>query len=218
MPNFVPSFLSKFSSDPRFALPLPFLWTVTIDGGVTSQISSALQKIGYNWSVEDALKWIDISSNNILVAQEVTIPSESYETVILGPDSNRGGYMPGYGVTQRTDFLSRNLTINFIETQSDIETLLFRPWIVAIGVDGMIGGRLRSKATLTQYDRAGKIRKTYTFDNIFPTNTEGATISYSADDFTVKTVTFGYTRYDVYNSQDPVGPAGDINIIQPNLA
>lgn len=199
MPNFVPNFLSKFSSDPKFALPLSFLWTVTIDGTVVNDIRSALSKIGYNWNVEDVYQWIDNSSDgsNILVAQEVTIPSESYETVILGPDSNRGGYMPGYGVTQRTDFLSRNLSINFIETQSDIETLLFRPWIVAISVDGMIGGRLRANATVTQYDRLGKVRKKYKFKNIFPTNTEGATVNYASDDFTVKTVTFGYTRYDL---------------------
>lgn len=197
MPNFVPSFLTKFSTDRNFALPLSFLWTVTIDGSVVSEIESALSKIDYKWNVEGANSWIDNATNNILVAQEVTIPSESYETVILGPDSNRGAYMPGYGVTQRTDFLSRNLTINFIETNKDIESLLFRPWIVAISVNGMIGGKLKANATINQYDRSGRIRKTYNFTNIFPTNTEGSNLTYGSDDFSVKTVTFGYTRYDI---------------------
>lgn len=213
MPNLVKGFLDKFSSDPKFSIPLPFVWTVTISRNIVGNIQSALNKINYSWDVRGIDNWID--NGNILVAQEVTIPQESYEAVILGPDSNRGGYMPSYGVTQRTDFLSRNLTINFIETQYDIESLLFRPWIVAIGVDGMIGGRLRADAEIVQYDRSGNPRKKYKFTNIFPTNTEGNILNYSSDDFTVKTVTFGYTRYDVTGI---VPGANDLITVGANLA
>ncbi len=44
--------------------------------------------------------------------------------------------MPGYGITERSDFLSRNISINFIETGVDIEAHLFRPWIIALGTTG----------------------------------------------------------------------------------
>lgn len=195
----VPTFLTNFEYFTDYSIPLPFLWTVTITNGeaLAQEISTALLSINHNWSVQDALNWTEVSTNNLLVAQEVTIPTESAEMVVLGPDSNRGGYMPGYGVNQRTDFLQRSFTINFLETNSDIETLFFRPWIVAISTAGLIGGKFRSEINLTQYDRQMKVRKRYKFTGAFPTSTEGSTITYSNDDFIVKSVTFGYTKYDI---------------------
>jgi hypothetical protein len=190
-------FLSKFSTDRNFSLPLPFLWTVTIDDdNLPSAITAAVGKINQNWKVTSSSAWTDKLSDNILVAQEIQVPSESVEMTSLGQE-NRGGFMPGYGVTQRTDFLSRNVTINFLETQKDIETELFRPWIIALSVDGLLNQNLKSIITMKQYARDGKVRKTYKFTGVYPTNTEGYTLNYGDQELSVKTVTFGYTNYSV---------------------
>lgn len=191
------SFLSKFSSDRRFSLPFPFHWTVTIDDdNLPSSINNATSKINQNWRVSSSAGWTDKLSDNILVAQEVSLPTESVEITSLTHE-NRGGFMPGYGVTQRTEFISRNITINFLETERDIETELFRPWIIALGVDGLLNQNLKSTITLKQYTRDGSVRKTYKFTGVFPTNAEGYTLNYGDQDFLIKTVTFGYTNYTV---------------------
>ena len=131
-----------------------------------------------------------------MVAQEVTIPTESIEVTSLGQE-NRGGFMPGYGVTQRTEFISRNVVINFIETESDIETELFRPWIIALGVEGLRTSRLKCNINVKQYTRDGIVRKHYTFIDAFPTNSEGYALTYGDNEFLIKSVTFGYTNYNV---------------------
>ena len=41
------------------------------------------------------------------------------------------------------------------------------------------------------------MRKEYTFYGAFPTNAEGVTLNYTGDEFSVKTITFGYTNYKV---------------------
>lgn len=200
MSDIVPSFLTVFSTFDKFSIPLPFLWTVTIDDsqGLIGNINSALSKADYgSWNAQSPLGWIDSANNNIYVAQDFTIPSEQVEATSIGVDASRGAYMPGQGISQRVDFLQRNVTINFLETTADIETMLFRPWIIALGIDGLIGGKLRSTITLTQYDRKMKMRKEYTFYGAFPTNAEGTTLNYTGDEFVVKTITFGYTNYKV---------------------
>lgn len=195
----VNNFLDKFSTDHKFSIPLPFLWTVSIDdSGLTGEITKALNKVDYKWNVVESSAWTDKALNNILVAQEISIPTEAFDATIMGPD-NRGGYMPGYGVSGRIDFLSRLLNINFIETDSDIETNLFRPWIIAIGIDGLINTKLRAKqVTLTQYSRDMRVRKKYVFSDVFPMSTEGNTVNYSGDqEFVIKTVAFGYKKYTI---------------------
>ena len=214
--NLTNSFLDKFSNDRNFSLPFPFHWTVTIDdNNLPSAITTAINKINLNLTVTSSDKWTDTLSDNIFVAQEVQIPSESIEMTSLAQE-NRGGFMPGYGVTQRTDFLSRNITINFLETEKDIETELFRPWIIALGVDGLLNQNLKSIITVKQYTRDGSVRKVYAFKGVFPTNTEGYNLTYGDQDFLVKTVTFGYTNYTVTTPGSPY--VGDINVPPPNLA
>lgn len=192
------TFLSKFSTDRNFSLPLPFLWTVTIDDNdLPANITTAISKINQRWKVANTSKWTDALSDNILVAQEVTLPTESVEITSMALE-NRGAFMPGLGVTQRTDFLSRNVIINFLETEADIETELFRPWIIALSIDGLLNQNLKSTINVKQYTRDGKIRKTIKFTGVFPTNVEGYTMTYSDQDFFVKSVTFGYTNYSIH--------------------
>ena len=191
MPS-INQFLDKFSTDRRFSLPLPFMWEVFIDGdGLVGEIQSVLSQYDLFWTVEGPSKW---GNGGSLVAQEVTIPAESFEVMSMGAE-NRGGWMPGYGVTQRTDFLSRNITINFLETSKDIETNFFRPWTIAVGSAGLLNTKLRATINVNEYDKDNKIRKKYKFERAFPTNVEGYTLSYGDGEFIMKTVTFSYHKY-----------------------
>ena len=192
-------FLDKVSNDERFYLPLPFMWAVDIDAGsVVGDIQSALSRANIKMQVESPDSWNGSgSSAGCLVAQEVTLPNESAVIANIGMN-NRGGAMPGYGVVERTDFLSRSVTVNFIETDNDITDKVFRPWIAALGTVGLIDVKLRGNAlTLYQYGKDGSLRKTMSFKDFFPTNCEGYTINYDNDDFTVKTVSFAYKDYSV---------------------
>lgn len=187
------SFLGAFSQDSKFFLPLPFLWKVDIRGVSAGAINSVLSKAGESWgakTVPDSF----IREGNILVAQEVTLPSESFEVASFG-QQNRGGFLPGYGVTQRADFLNRGITINFLETGDDIEHNFFRPWTIALGIDGLINQSLKGDITVKQYAQDGTFRKGYTFNQAFPTNCEGYTLNYNDSEFKVKTVTFACRNY-----------------------
>jgi hypothetical protein len=187
-------FLDKFSNDRNFSLPLPFMWEAWVfdSANLVKEINSTLNRYDLGgWRAIEPSFWGEGGS---LVAQEVSIPSESYEAMSIGQD-NRGGWMPGYGVTQRTDFLSRNLTINYLETVKDIETQLFRPWVVAIGSAGLLNTNLRATIQVREYAKDNTIRKQYIFERAFPTNVEGYTISYGDNEFIMKTVTFSYHKY-----------------------
>lgn len=196
----IKQFLDSFSNNPTFSLPLTFQWTVTIDdGNLLSEIKKVLGDLDNTsgWSVNSSNRWTGKGEHsNILVAQEVSLPSESYQTISLG-QPNRGGYMPGYGVTERSDFLSRNISINFIETGVDIEAHLFRPWIIALGTAGLLNTKLRADINITEYNKDMSVRKEYKFFKAFPTNSEGYTLNYTSGEFIVKSVTFGFTDYTI---------------------
>jgi hypothetical protein len=191
----VHQFLNSTSNHKAFKLPLPFLWKVEISNVDTGAINTAISKVNDKWRAEGSFDKY-IKDGNILVAQEVSIPNESYTVSPIGVD-NRGGFLPGYGVNERTDFLSRGLTINFLETGIDIEHTLIRPWTIAIGVDGLLNQALRQAIiTVRQYDQTGDIRKGYKFTDVFPTNVEGATYNYEDDQYKVKTATFACHNYE----------------------
>jgi len=202
MPDLIPEFLEKYSSktNKTFHVPLPFQWTVSIteDEKLYGAIDEVLKDVDLNkWKTFKSEKWrSDGDAGNILVAQEVSIPSESFQAVVLG-HPNRGGFMPGYGVAERTDFLSRNLVINFLETGIDIETQLFRPWTIALGSAGLLNTKLRANINVREYNRDLSLRKSYKFTNVFPTNCEGYTLTYSDKEFIIKSVTFGYSKYEL---------------------
>ena len=113
--------------------------------------------------------------------------------------------MPGYAATKRSDFLSRNVTINFLETNVDIESQLFRPWSIALSVEGLINTSLKTTINVYQYDNKRKVRKEYIFYNAFPTNCETTVINYTDDPIKTKTVTFAYSKYEVKTDVEAFG-------------
>jgi hypothetical protein len=189
-------FLQAFSGDSKYCLSIPVLWTVSIDGVTNGGINTVLNDAGQKWQAK--LSPNDMTKNgNILPAQEVTIPNENsnFSPMVVG--SGLGGFLPGYAMDSRSDFLSRSISINFLETARDLEHEFFRPWMIAIGIKGLIeqGVPLKSTITVKQYNNKGQFRKGFKFTKAFPTNVEGFTMNYENTDFPIKSVTFACENY-----------------------
>ena len=189
-------FLQAFSGDSKFCLSIPVLWTVSIDGVTESSINSVLSNAGESWRAKTNPNSMT-RSGNILPAQEVVIPNESSSFQAMNSGSNMGGFLPGYALDTRSDFLSRNVSINFLETARDLEHEFFRPWMISLGIKGLIeqGVSLKSTITVKQYNNKGQFRKGFQFDKAFPTNVEGFTMNYESTDFPIKSVTFACQNY-----------------------
>ena len=176
----------------KYYLSHPFLWKVSIqaDDNLKKVVNRACTKAGEKWQALSLPN--DYEKNgSILVAQEVAIAGESTSFGEFGQE-NRGGFLPRYGVTQRESFLTRGLSINFLETKKDIEHTFFRPWLIAIAIDGLINQSLKCIIQVTQYDNRMVARKGFIFDDAFPTVCEPYNLGYGDADFTVKSVTFGF--------------------------
>lgn len=188
-------FLAAFSGDNKYCLSLPVLWTVSIDGVTSGAINEFLRCAGEDW-VSTLVPNSMTKSGNILAAQEVTIPNEASNFVAMGM-GNTGGFLPGYGLESRVDFLSRNFVINFLETKQDLEHEFFRPWMISLGIKGLVetGSNLKGDVQVRQYDNQGGFRKGYLFHKAFPVNVEGFTLNYQNTDFTIKAVTFACQNY-----------------------
>jgi hypothetical protein len=189
-------FLQAFSGDAKFCLSIPVLWTVSIDGVSEGAINSVLSNAGQYWSAK--LTPNQMSRNgNILPAQQVVIPNESASFVAMAEGSGLGGFLPGYAMDSRSDFLSRSFSINFLETRRDLEHEFFRPWSIALGIKGLIEQGVNLKATITvkQYNNAGQFRKGFQFYKAFPTNVEGFNLDYNNTDYPIKSVTFACENY-----------------------
>jgi len=190
-------FFAAFSYDPKFYLHLPVLWTVSIDGVTERSINNVLLDAGEQWMAKTD-PWKMSRSGNILVAQEVSLPQESSNFSALEFGSGMGGYLPGYALNNRTNFLDRSFSINFIETELDIEHNFFRPWLIALGVKGLIeyGPSLKSSIEIKQYTNDGILIRGFRFNKAFPTAIEGYTLNYENTDIPIKSVTFGCQNYE----------------------
>jgi hypothetical protein len=189
-------FLAAFSGDAKFCLSIPVLWTVSIDGVSEGSINSVLNYAGERWQAKNSPNAMT-KGENILVAQEVQLPSESASFQPMNSGSGMGGFLPGYAMDARTDFLSRGISINFIETARDLEHEFFRPWQIAVGIKGLVEEGVNLKATITvkQFNNQGQFRKGFQFFKAHPTNVEGFTLNYDNTDFPIKTVGFACENY-----------------------
>lgn len=187
-------FLLAFSSDPRFCLSIPVLWSVNIDGVSTGAINEVLSDAQESWRANMTPNSMTVNGN-ILPAQEVTIPTESSTFQAMNVGTGSGGYLPGYGLDTRSNFLDRSFTVNFLETSKDLEHNFFRPWMIAVGINGLVGSSLKATMEVKQYNNAGQFRKGYKFKKVFPTAVEGFTLNYDNTEFIIKSVTFACENY-----------------------
>lgn len=190
-------FLQAFSNDSRFCLSFPFLWTVSIDGVYTSDINVILGEAGESW--EAKLTPNSMTKNgNILPAQQVVIPIENSDFTPMKMGDSMGGFLPPMMLNSRADFLSRTVSINFLETTRDLEHEFFRPWMIALGIKGLTeyaGSNLKATITVKQYKNDGTFRKGYQFFKAFPISVEGFTMDYENTDFPMKSVMFACQNY-----------------------
>lgn len=189
-------FLQAFSNDSRYCLSFPFLWSVSIDGVDSGAINSVLQSAGENWSAKITPNSMT-KSENILPAQEVVIPNESSSFTPMSMGDNMGGFLPPMAMNSRSDFLSRNVSVNFLETSKDLEHEFFRPWMIALGIKGLVeqGASLKATITVKQYKNDGSFRKGFVFYKAFPISVEGFTMNYENTDFPIKSVIFACQNY-----------------------
>lgn len=197
MSNSINEFFAAFSNDQRFFLHLPVLWSVTIDGVSEGAINSVLSDAGEGWRARISPNAMTGRSGNILVAQEVALPNETSSFSPLETGA-MGGYLPGYGLNNRSNFLDRSISVNFLETEVDIEHNFFRPWMIAIGTKGLIeeGVSLKANMQVRQYSNGGRLIKGFNFRKVFPTAVEGYTLNYENTDFKIKSVTFACENYE----------------------
>ncbi len=190
-------FFSAFAHDQKFFLHLPVLWTVTIDGVSEGSINSVLNYAGEKWQAKTSPESMT-KSGGILVAQNVVLPPESANYTTLQNSDNMGGFLPGSGLSNRSNFLDRGLSVNFLETEMDIEHNFFRPWIIAVGIKGLIeeGVSLKGSMTVKQFTNTGKLLKGFKFNKVFPTGVESFTLDYVNTEFRMKSVTFGCENYE----------------------
>tara|TARA_R100001594_G_scaffold56480_2_gene90339 strand:+ start:8079 stop:8750 length:672 start_codon:yes stop_codon:yes gene_type:complete len=199
------NFLYKYSEHQEFFLSHPFLWKVSFiyEEPLITSINAALEKSpDEKWRVIRQPKEYADMDGSILVARSVQVPNENTEFDLAGGD-NLGGFLPGYVATRRANFLLKNLVINFFDTEDDIEHVFFRPWMVALGIDGlMMRNLICPTVRLTQYNNKMERRKGYEFVDVFPTNVEGYSLSYDNEEFLEKSVTFAFKNYKplpIYN-------------------
>ena len=174
------------------------MWAVTIDGVSKGSINSVLTSAGEKWQAKTSPQEMT-RGGNILVAQSVQLPNEaSTFSALEAGGGNMGGFLPGYGLNARSNFLDRTFSVNFLETQLDIEHNFFRPWMIAVGIKGLIahGVSLKGNITVKQYSNRGKLIKGFAFRKVFPTAVEGYNLNYNDSEFFIKAVTFACENYE----------------------
>ena len=189
-------FFSAFANDQKFFLNLPVLWSVTIDGVSQGSINSVLNYAGEKWQAKTSAESMT-KGGNILVAQSVTLPNETSGFTAMRSGDSMGGFLPGYGLGSRSDFLERSFSVNFLETEMDIDHNFFRPWMIAVGIKGLVeeGVSLKGNMEVRQYANSGRFIKGFKFKKVFPTAVEGYTLDYDSTDFKIKSVTFACENY-----------------------
>jgi len=199
MPPNINKFFSSFANDKNFALNFPFLWTVNIADVNSGSINTVLNEAGEKWNAK--INPDDLTEDgNILVAREVVLPNESSNFSALVASDNMGGFLPGYGMSARANFLDRTFSISFIETQMDLEHNFFRPWMIALGIQGLLewqsGEVLKATIEVRQYSNKGEFIKGFHFRKAFPKVVDGFTLNYEDTEFKIKHVVFASENYE----------------------
>jgi hypothetical protein len=190
-------FLNAFSREAKFCLSLPVFWSVSIDGVSTGSINSVLQSAQEKWRATTSPEEMT-RSGNILVAQNVTLPGEGYSNGVASFGGGSGGFLPANIMEARDHFGSRDVAVSFLETNVDLEHTFFRPWSIAVGINGFIesGPPLKATMVVKQYDNKGNLRKGFKFTKVTPAKMESLSLDYDNTTYTVKSVTFRCQNYE----------------------
>jgi hypothetical protein len=190
-------FLNAFSKEAKFCLSLPVFWSVSIDGVSTGSINSVLQSAQEKWRATTSPEEMT-RNGNILVAQSVTLPGEGYQGGSASFGQGTGGFLPPNIMVARDSFENRDVAVNFLETNVDLEHTFFRPWSIAVGINGLIesGPPLKATMVVKQYDNRGNLRKGFKFTKVTPVKMETLSLDYSDTTHKTKSVTFKCQNYE----------------------
>jgi hypothetical protein len=190
-------FLNAFSREAKFCLSLPVFWSVSIDGVSIGSINSVLESAQEKWRATTSPEEMT-RNGNILVAQNVTLPGEGYSSSSSQIGADYGGFLPPNIMQARDNFGSRDVAVSFLETNVDLEHTFFRPWSIAVGINGFIesGPPLKATMVVKQYDNKGKLRKGFKFTKVTPAKMESLSLDYDNTTYTTKSVTFRCQNYE----------------------
>lgn len=190
-------FLNAFSREAKFCLSLPVFWTVSIDGVTTGSINSVLDSAREKWKATISPNEMT-RGGNILVAQNITLPGEGYQDSAATFGQGTGGFLPANILESRDNFGSRDIAVSFLETDKDLEHSFFRPWSIAVGIQGYVesGPPLKATMVVKQYDNKGRLRKGFKFYKTTPIKMESLQLDYADTNFKTKSVTFRCQNYE----------------------
>ena len=193
----IKDFLNAFSREAKFCLSLPVFWSVSIDGVSIGSINSVLQSAQEKWRATTSPEEMT-RSGNIIVAQNVTLPGEGYTNSVATFGQGMGGYIPANIMDARDNFASRDVAVSFLETNVDLEHTFFRPWSIAVGIQGFVesGPSLKGTMVVKQYDNKGNLRKGFKFTKVTPAKMESLSLDYDDSKYKTKSVTFKCQNYE----------------------
>ena len=193
----IKDFLNAFSREAKFCLSLPVFWSVSIDGVSIGSINSVLQSAQEKWRATTSPEEMT-RSGNIIVAQNVTLPGEGYTNSVATFGQGMGGYIPANIMDARDNFASRDVAVSFLETNVDLEHTFFRPWSIAVGIQGFVesGPSLKGTMVVKQYDNKGNLRKGFKFTKVTPAKMESLSLDYDDSKYKTKSVTFRCQNYE----------------------
>lgn len=193
----VKDFLNAFSREAKFCLSLPVFWSVSIDGVSIGSINSVLQSAQEKWRATTSPEEMT-RSGNIIVAQNVTLPGEGYTNSVATFGQGMGGYIPANIMDARDNFANRDVAVSFLETNVDLEHTFFRPWSIAVGIQGFVesGPSLKGTMVVKQYDNKGNLRKGFKFTKVTPAKMESLSLDYDDSKYKTKSVTFRCQNYE----------------------
>jgi hypothetical protein len=138
-------------------------------------------------------------------SRQVSLPGETIAASNEG--LSYGGFQAPAVASNREKYQS--LKITFLETNASFLDLVIRPWIIAVGYNGLVARqpnslkRVKADAIdVVMFAKSGaynpmQIRKLYRFYNVAPVSMGGETYSYSEEGLRYSDVSFVYDKYAV---------------------
>ena len=231
MPNHIRKRLS-LHQDWTNDIPLKNIWGINFSArtgsGAMVNVGDAIQYYldiyrPRTYTVDKSL--IDRVSDfesGFLLAQDVTFPQEQNDVAKVEISNAAGGMQPSYaggGIGT-----SHELTVSFLETNRDVFSYFFQPWVIACAYAGLIEDPtepdIKCNIDVIQYSRSAEkyadkigesnkisgrseaeygIRKMHTFYDCTPTNSDADKMSYGkmSDSDITRSVGWNYSHYQL---------------------
>lgn len=206
-----------------YSIPLATQWTIVIQPeaneegnseGLFSLIKEYTQVDISNFYIPISIQTRILNNKSqpnmdglgLYYAQSIKMPRESF-TVNSAGIVGTGGFLKGIVGGDRLDMSSRNLEIEFLETNIDFTDGLIRPWIICAAYRGLINtgkrNSIKSSIFISEFTRQRNngdlkpIRKIHTFKGCVPTSVAERTLKYDKEpiEAPVNSVTWIYENY-----------------------